>query len=136
MFTQLNDIALKAFLCGRAMDISEAIHYKKLRTLRLAMTGVVIPADGDGDLRPTAEKNGRAYETLPKRFRRYRSIFCCFQIDLFDYAPLLEPVAMCTKIDGTKRNSVARERSSINSQHTVFCCERMTGCSYGTTFDT
>jgi hypothetical protein len=40
---------------------------------------------GAGDVGPSIDKNGRSYKSLPKRTRRYRSIFGDFRIERFVY---------------------------------------------------
>ena len=85
LVTQLKDLASKAFVDGQAMDKTEANLYKHLMAVGHELIGAIIAAAGDGDIGPTAEKNGRQYKQLPKRHRRYRSIFGDFQIDRVVY---------------------------------------------------
>ena len=99
LVTQLKDIASKAFLDGQAMDKTEANLYKHLMAVGHELVGAIIAAAGDGDIGPTAEKNGRHYKQLPKRHRRYRSIFGDFQIDRFVYGTAPDQAIQAIPLD-------------------------------------
>ncbi|MFN7889015.1 MAG: hypothetical protein ACK5OC_01880 [Pirellula sp.] len=81
----LKQMASKAFAQGQAMDQTEQQLYRELLALGHALVGSIIQAAGDGDVGPATEKNGRMHKRLPKRRRRYRSIFGEFQIERYVY---------------------------------------------------
>jgi hypothetical protein len=82
---ELKQLAQRAFREGQAIDQVEAALYKKLLSLGHALVGSMIEAAGEGDVGETIEKNGRTFKRLPKRNRRYRSIFGDFQFDRYVY---------------------------------------------------
>jgi hypothetical protein len=78
---QLKEFATKAFREGKSVDVVERHLYAELTALGHQLLGAIIVGAGDGDVGPTVEKYGRSFKRLPRRTRRYRSIFGDFQIE-------------------------------------------------------
>ena len=97
--TELKEMASKAFQTGQSMDRIELSIFQKLMTLGHTLVGSIIERAGDGDVGPFTEKNGRMYKQLPKRRRRYRSIFGEFQIERYVYGTSPEQAIQAIPLD-------------------------------------
>lgn len=97
--TELKELASKAFQQGQSMDRTELSIFQKLLALGHTLVGSIIERAGDGDVGPFAEKNGRQYKQLPKRKRRYRSIFGEFQIERYVYGTAPEQAIQVIPLD-------------------------------------
>ena len=99
LVAQLKEMATKAFLSGQAMDKTESIFYTRLMAVGYELVGAIIKGAGDGDVGPTAEKNGRQHKQLPKRPRRYRSIFGDFRFERFVYGTAPDQAVQVIPLD-------------------------------------
>jgi hypothetical protein len=97
--TEIKEMASKAFQTGQSMDRIELSIFQKLMTLGHTLVGSIIERAGDGDVGPFTEKNGRMYKQLPKRRRRYRSIFGEFQIERYVYGTSPEQAIQAIPLD-------------------------------------
>lgn len=97
--TELKELASKAFQQGQSMDKTELSIFHKLMSMGHALVGSIIERAGDGDVGPSAEKNGRQFKQLPKRKRRYRSIFGEFQIERYVYGTSPEQAIQIIPLD-------------------------------------
>jgi hypothetical protein len=80
---QLKELANTAFRTGQAIDQTELDLHQRLMALGHAFIRTIIKRAGQGYVGPTVEKNGRVFNRMPKRTRRYRSIFGDFRIDRY-----------------------------------------------------
>ena len=97
--TELKEMASKAFQQGQSMDRTELSIFHKLLALGHTLVGSIIERAGDGDVGLFAERNGRQYKQLPKRKRRYRSIFGEFQIERYVYGTAPEQAIQVIPLD-------------------------------------
>ena len=97
--SELKELASKAFQTGQSMDKTELSIFQKLMALGHALVGSIIERAGDGNVGLSTEKNGRPYKQLPKRKRRYRSIFGEFQIERYVYGTSPEQAIQAIPLD-------------------------------------
>lgn len=85
LVSQIKTLAEASFKEGKPMDQVEGSLYSQLRKMGLALLTAVLDAAEQGDVGPTIEKNSRTYKRLPKRSRRYRSIFGDIRFERYVY---------------------------------------------------
>ena len=97
--SELKEMASKAFQEGQSMDRTELSIFRTLLSLGHTLVGSIIDRAGDGNVGPVVQKNGYTYKQLPKRKRRYRSIFGEFQIDRYVYGTSPEQAIQVLPLD-------------------------------------
>ena len=97
--SELKEMASKAFHEGQSMDRTELSIFHTLMALGHTLVGSIIDRAGDGNVGPVVQKNGYTYKQLPKRKRRYRSIFGEFQIDRYVYGTSPEQAIQVLPLD-------------------------------------
>jgi hypothetical protein len=99
LVVQLKELASKAFCSGQAIDQTELDLHKQLMALGHALIGAIIERAGEGNIGPTIEKKGRVFNRMPKRTRRYRSIFGEFKIERYVYGTTPDQAIQAIPLD-------------------------------------
>ena len=99
LVVQLKELVSKAFRSGQAIDQTELDLHKQLMALGHALIGAIIERAGEGNIGPTIEKKGRVFNRMPKRTRRYRSIFGEFKIQRYVYGTTPDQAIQAIPLD-------------------------------------
>jgi hypothetical protein len=99
LVSQLKELACKAYRGGQAIDQTELDLHKQLMALGHALIGAIIERAAEGDVGPTIEKKGRVFKRMPKRTRRYRSIFGEFKIERYVYGTTPDQAIQAIPLD-------------------------------------